>query len=282
MTAQSESAGVRWRREKPVGRPTHQSLWDGLIADALRGRQPDLCDVVAKVLHSKVPPWWRPGTSDVRSPSCRGTRPATINRLMFRTFGPSRLRCDELWRRRGHRMAISFGWKDGSVCCQTVKKSSRTCSKWPTSCTQRTGSLWTRSLPRRLAIETDAEDFAIWEDDVAEEQEQADEVAEEPVFAYDGPPPASRGATHTCHVQVARSSPGPRQCVCKGPCSCKGPSVDNRGSTSTCRRVHAASAHLPDDYHRARSTDGVRRLSASARRRSDLYQEEEGSVLLTA
>ena len=37
--------------------------------------------------------------------------------------------------------------------------------------------------------ETDAEDFAIWEDDdVAQEQEQADEVAEEPVFAHDGPP----------------------------------------------------------------------------------------------
>ena len=37
--------------------------------------------------------------------------------------------------------------------------------------------------------ETDAEDFAIWEDDdVAQEQEQADEVAEEPVFAPDGPP----------------------------------------------------------------------------------------------
>ena len=37
--------------------------------------------------------------------------------------------------------------------------------------------------------ETDAEHFAIWEDDdVAQEQEQEDEVAEEPVFAYDGPP----------------------------------------------------------------------------------------------
>ena len=37
--------------------------------------------------------------------------------------------------------------------------------------------------------ETDAEDFAIREDDdVAEEQERADEVAEEPLFAYDGPP----------------------------------------------------------------------------------------------
>ena len=37
--------------------------------------------------------------------------------------------------------------------------------------------------------ETDAEDFAIWEDDdVAEEQERADKVAEEPVFACGGPP----------------------------------------------------------------------------------------------
>ena len=184
--------------------------------------------------------------------------------------------------------AISLGWKDGSICCQTVKKSSWTCSKLPNVLHAKDGLFVDEKPSAPPGDETDAEDFAIWEDDdVAEEQEQADEVAEEPVFAFDGSTScgggaASRGATRTCHVQLTRSSPGVRQCVCKGPCSCKRASVDDRGSTSTCRRVHAASAHLPDDYRRARSTDGVRQLSASERRRSDLYQEEEGSVLLTA
>ena len=55
--------------------------------------------------------------------------------------------------------------------------------------------------------ETDAEDFAIWEDDdVAEEQEQADEVAEEPVFAFDGPP-------H--HVEEERRPEPPTPAMCK-------------------------------------------------------------------
>ena len=102
-----------------------------------------------------------------------------------------------------------------------------------------------------LGDETDAEDFAIWEDDdVAEEQEQADEVAEEPVFAYDGPP-------HHVEEEPRPEEPPTHACA--------------NGSLfawSTCRRVHAASAHVPDDYHRTRSTDGVRRFSASVRRRS--------------
>ena len=47
VTAQSEGLGVKLREEqKPAGRPTHQSSWWGLIADALRGRHLDLCDVV--------------------------------------------------------------------------------------------------------------------------------------------------------------------------------------------------------------------------------------------
>ena len=132
--------------------------------------------------------------------------------------------------------------------------------------------------------ETDAEDFAIWEDDdVAEEQEQADEVAEEPVFAKDGPP------HHVEEEPRPEEPPAPAMCkwlplrLVHGSASAKdltGPSVDDRGSTSTCRRVQAASAHLPDDYHRARSTDGVRRLLASVRRRSE--KERAANCMIVA
>ena len=264
---------------------------DGLVADALRGRQPHLCDVVAKVppLHSAGvvgvqgrAMFTEPATS-VTPSSCRGTRPATINRLKFRTFGPSRLRCDELWRRRGHRMSSIE-----PIPCQS---SSSTSLLWSMQLHQLSNGGdqhrlegWKHLLPDSeeefmdvletanvlhakdgLFVdekpsappgdETDAENFAIREDDdVAEEQEQADEVAEEPVFAKDGPPhhvEEPRPEEPPTPVQVARSSLGPRQCVCRGPCSCKGPSVDDRGCTSTCRRVQAASAHLPDDCHRA-------------------------------
>ena len=68
--------------------------------------------------------------------------------------------------------------------------------------------------------EADAEEFEIWEDDDVAEEEQADEVAEEPVFACGVP------RSHPDrHVQMARSSLILRQCVCKGLCSCKLPSV---------------------------------------------------------
>ena len=125
------------------------------------------------------------------------------------------------------------------------------------------------------------EAFAISEDDnIAEEQEQVDEVAEEPVFACDEPPhpedpphwPCANGSLFACStamrlqrtllVQVAMS--------------------DDRCSTSTCRRVHAACAHLPDDDHTARSTEGARRSSASVRRRSDFSSEILFQLLLSS
>ena len=54
--------------------------------------------------------------------------------------------------------------------------------------------------------ETDAEGFAIWEDDdVAQEQEQADEVAEELLFALEGP-------LHQVEEPRRKESPAPATC----------------------------------------------------------------------